>query len=685
MDNNIINNNEEYNKIILRYNKILEFKNDNFINLNDNINNFYDKINILYKNINKIIIKKNNNNNNNFNNIFLNLFKILFLFRLDDIKILNLQNYIEKFLNVINNSKKDILIDEINKFINNNNNNINFNNLSNYDYKCNTSPYMYYSINDDENLQQYFEIINKTGGLGQYNEIFNIIKNKNNSDITDEEINKFKNNINNLYIFISKINDKQFLNKEFLNKDIFKNKDFNNFKKHLDACISSINEFYNLIENNNNLKKILSSKFQKYYNIIYIKIKIINNLDNENKYINLDILIKDYKTIIYSLMNEIKNIILNNKTDLKNNIKIGIITSFYTFLTSYSLFKKFINDNKKIIYNNNNNNKTILIILLYDYLNRFVFNNKTIDFYKYNFDENKNKNEIILEIKLDNNTINNILYYNFNIDDFNKYIIKNKYININKLLNNNNIDNNIDIINNINNYILTFYDYKYNDILNFYNSNIYDNIIELLKDLKNQIRINKFIHHNNKKTDIFTIIQNLNFSSIYDEFKDKINSNEPKYIFYKINEIDIDNYNYRYDNKYDNDIVNNEIYIYNTKNINLLFEIVIRSQKAVKDYNIFNIYNKILKICDCIDNNINKNNIKKNILKNTINNDLTKINSYMNNILLKNINDVNKLKNLLYDIQINENKNEDNNVLFNKTAEELFYIKKQELTKYKLL
>jgi len=236
-----------------------------------------------------------------------------------------------------------------------------------------------------------------------------------------------------------------------------------------------------------------NNNFKEYYNYyLIIKKKLINKFLNIKEWTfkilkDYFIIIMEYKCMIYILMNVFNKFILNSNAD--KLIKYQSIEALYSFIISCSKIKDkldYVSTQKKIKDIEIMNIEIKYIIsLLYDYLNRFVFNNEDIEIYDYKFVKNKDNTTKLDEIKT---KINNDDYYNFNLEKFNNYIINRQYINIDKLNKQlftiDTTVSNIEYINIINKYIKIHYK-GYNEIRTFYNNNLYHNIIEIYTDLQN--------------------------------------------------------------------------------------------------------------------------------------------------------------------------------------------------------
>jgi len=194
----------EYNKLNINYNT------NNFITLNKNIDFLYNKLNKIYNDTENIL--KEFNKLSGFDTLFYNLFKILFYLNLGakylktkditiffkfnisnetvEVKIKDVYDYINDLFNKIQNNiiKNNVisLNDIIGKFNENKltgiqlfniekNKTINFYNFSQYEYECNTNPYIYINDNYNQYIQNFkYKEIKQVGG-NKYNKIKEII------------------------------------------------------------------------------------------------------------------------------------------------------------------------------------------------------------------------------------------------------------------------------------------------------------------------------------------------------------------------------------------------------------------------------------------------------------------------------------------------------------------------------
>ena len=617
INKNNVNDIDNIDNYISSYTKLNNnYKNDNFKKLNDNIDILYSKLISVYNKTNEI--KKNFDEINNFDSIFYNIFKYLFSFNLKKkintsfngnywsnfITLENIKEYIENMYNklydIYNDNKDDQIINIGNIFEKLYDNQTDILKIINYSYKCNTNKEVYYEVMfDDTNIyNQYFEYTNYINGgsnhIINFNELLDKIKKNNNLKITKEILKNTLFNIDNLLIFIDSIINLKPLEKNFTN-DIFDN---NNYKNIITTYYNNIKEYYNKkiynIKNynvffNDNIDIINSSLKNIYISINNLDINInINNKNiiydfynnfNQNSYD-----IKLFKIYIngYYIYSILKNIIdditnkINDNNEIINsdnkfsNLKI-LITSYVTYIQTYLIIYNFMNYIKLNINNDiisENEQQYILISLLYDYLNRFVFNNP-----------NDNK------------------YYNkFDIDNFNDYIFNNYYININILVENiikYNNENNVNsyvqtelddrnkkyYLNIINNYIKNYYKYNNEEIQKYYNKQLENNITYMNQLIKIQNN-----DHNNNIYFNLDVMKNILFQTkLNNDIKNKINMILNKYnnnnknkelkiksnydsiiTYYKNNYIDEDN-NFIMGTKftpYLEMIVNNIIYIY---------------------------------------------------------------------------------------------------------------------------
>ena len=480
-------------KTFLTLEQLIELKNETIKNINNS-----------YKNI----IKNKNNTISNIspeikNNIINKSSKKLSKFNSNYNLLLT-----NKFNNIINNNNKNILnIKKINIQKKKTKSRPNLNDIKLFETYNNNNYALKEKIENNitsNNISNFGELMSSLKNT--FKEIEDADKKINKNNINNNKVNKNKNNhYKRNQILIEKEKNKSYLNDITLDK-------------------IKINNFHKNINRKNNQKKLDINKYNK-NDLVKLNKEKINNLDRAEKIykkLNTNTTTTNIKTKNYSCPNNLNNIKMNDKHNIKNNKSNITMNNNYIFnniqnkynLTSFSKKEKLNNNIYSKTYNNFNRNSKDFISPKKNISKKYDKNQiiKIISFY-YNKDIGKdtykNININLRDINMKRINQNILLFFIGIINAYKDILLKQKktekllYKEINEK------NNEIKKLKIANLKIFYFFEKERNNIDNFKDTNL--KRIAIIKQL---IEENKYLRNIIMSKDNINI--NSNFYSSYD-------------------------------------------------------------------------------------------------------------------------------------------------------------------------